>query len=46
MSRPIKSLNGKYRKVPLMFPLPATVVPVALWRAATEATEKARWAKS
>lgn len=46
MSRPIKSLNGKYRKVPLTFPLPATVVPVALWRAETEATEKACWGKS
>lgn len=46
ISRPIKSLNGKYRKVPLTFPLPATVVPVALWRAGTEATEKACWGKS
>lgn len=45
MSAPIKSLHGKYRKVPLTFPLPATVVPVALWRAETEATEKARWGK-
>lgn len=43
MSGPIKSLHGKYRKVPLTFPLPATVVPVALWRAETEATGKACW---
>lgn len=40
MSHPIKSLNGKYRKVPLTFPLSATVVLVALCRAETEATEK------
>lgn len=45
MSRPIKSLNGKYRKVPLTFPFPATVVPIALWRAETEATEKVCWGK-
>lgn len=44
-SRPIKSLNGKHREVPLTFPLPATVALVALSRAEAEATEKDCWGK-
>jgi len=44
-SCPIKSLNGKYRKAPLMFLLPTTVVLVAHCKVESEPTKKARWGK-